>query len=173
MFSTRQQHHNPSPEESANIFSKLTFFWLRKLIRKGRKRLLKPDDLYDLHKDNQVSNLYKRYEKVASKYKREHWNQFTVWIILFRVYGLALGLPGFLLLLCECFDLVNPLLLHELVAFLERYPSSKESVYMGYLYAFLLLLCPILSTICLQQYMYCMMRAYHKVSISKITIFTQ
>ncbi|KAF0500213.1 ABC transporter [Gigaspora margarita] len=37
------------PETNANIFSKLTFWWLNGLMSLGYKRPLEKDDLYDLN----------------------------------------------------------------------------------------------------------------------------
>ncbi|KAF9899079.1 Canalicular multispecific organic anion transporter 1, partial [Linnemannia zychae] len=40
---------NPSPEPYANYFMRLTFFWLLPLLRLGKSRTLKMDDLYNLN----------------------------------------------------------------------------------------------------------------------------
>ena len=40
---------NPSPEPYANYFTKISFFWLLPLLRLGRTRTLKMEDLYNVH----------------------------------------------------------------------------------------------------------------------------
>ncbi|KAH7036509.1 hypothetical protein BKA57DRAFT_474957 [Linnemannia elongata] len=40
---------NPSPEPHSNYFMRLTFFWLLPLLRLGKSRTLKMDDLYNLN----------------------------------------------------------------------------------------------------------------------------
>ncbi|KAG0056402.1 hypothetical protein BGZ83_005117 [Gryganskiella cystojenkinii] len=40
---------NPSPEPYANFFTKITFFWLVPLLRLGKTRTLKMEDLYNIH----------------------------------------------------------------------------------------------------------------------------
>ncbi|KAG0019488.1 hypothetical protein BGZ80_005757 [Entomortierella chlamydospora] len=40
---------NPSPEPSSNLFAKFTFFWLFPLMRLGKKKTLRMDDIWDVH----------------------------------------------------------------------------------------------------------------------------
>ncbi|KAF8980718.1 hypothetical protein BGZ46_003793 [Entomortierella lignicola] len=43
------EQSNPSPESNVNYFTRVTFFWLVPLLRQGKKRALRMDDLYSLH----------------------------------------------------------------------------------------------------------------------------
>lgn len=43
------EQSNPSPEPHSNYFKRLTFFWLLPLLRLGKSRTLKMDDLYNLN----------------------------------------------------------------------------------------------------------------------------
>ncbi|KAG0053496.1 hypothetical protein BGZ83_000977 [Gryganskiella cystojenkinii] len=40
---------NPSPEPWSNFFTRVTFFWLLPLLRLGKKKTLKMDDIWNLH----------------------------------------------------------------------------------------------------------------------------
>ncbi|KAG0260927.1 hypothetical protein BG011_001527 [Mortierella polycephala] len=40
---------NPSPEPRANFFTRITFFWLLPLLKLGKKRSLRMDDIWSLH----------------------------------------------------------------------------------------------------------------------------
>ncbi|KAF9120875.1 hypothetical protein BG015_005956, partial [Linnemannia schmuckeri] len=46
---TRPVQPNPSPEPHANYFKRVTFFWLLPLLRLGKTRSLKMDDLYNIN----------------------------------------------------------------------------------------------------------------------------
>ncbi|KAG0012875.1 hypothetical protein BGZ80_011457 [Entomortierella chlamydospora] len=43
------EQQNPSPEPRANYFTRVTFFWLLPLLRLGKKKTLRMDDLWSLH----------------------------------------------------------------------------------------------------------------------------
>ncbi|ORX98599.1 P-loop containing nucleoside triphosphate hydrolase protein [Basidiobolus meristosporus CBS 931.73] len=40
---------NPSPEPASNYFTKVTFFWVLPLLKLGRKKTLKMEDIYSVH----------------------------------------------------------------------------------------------------------------------------
>ncbi|KAG0362901.1 hypothetical protein BGZ54_008441 [Gamsiella multidivaricata] len=40
---------NPSPEPSSSFFSRITFFWLLPLLRQGKKKTLRMEDIWNLH----------------------------------------------------------------------------------------------------------------------------
>ncbi|KAG0214378.1 hypothetical protein BGX28_002195 [Mortierella sp. GBA30] len=40
---------NPSPEPNSNFFARVTFFWLLPLLRLGKKKTLRMEDIWDLH----------------------------------------------------------------------------------------------------------------------------
>ncbi|KAF9282366.1 hypothetical protein BGZ88_011071 [Linnemannia elongata] len=46
---TRPAQPNPSPEPHANYFKRVTFFWLLPLLRLGKTRTLKMDDLFNIN----------------------------------------------------------------------------------------------------------------------------
>ncbi|KAG0315351.1 Canalicular multispecific organic anion transporter 1, partial [Linnemannia gamsii] len=46
---TRPVQPNPSPEPYTNYFKRITFFWLLPLLRLGKTRTLKMDDLYNIN----------------------------------------------------------------------------------------------------------------------------
>ncbi|XP_047362116.1 ATP-binding cassette sub-family C member 4-like isoform X4 [Vespa velutina] len=48
---------NRNPKESANIFSVLTFWWLKDIFKKGLNKTLTLDDIYEPLKHNQSENL--------------------------------------------------------------------------------------------------------------------
>ncbi|XP_022801995.1 multidrug resistance-associated protein 1-like [Stylophora pistillata] len=59
------------PEQNANVFSKLTFWWLNGLIYTGFKRPLVDEDLWALGKDNKSVNIVPKFmEKWAKEEKR-------------------------------------------------------------------------------------------------------
>ncbi|KAK2566746.1 Multidrug resistance-associated protein 1 [Acropora cervicornis] len=64
----------PCPERKANLFSRLTFWWLNKLIITGFKRPLQDSDLWSLDENNMadhiVPKLQREWEKELKKCRR-------------------------------------------------------------------------------------------------------
>ena len=60
------QQLSPCPEAKANIFSKLTFWWMNGLMKSGYKKALEMTDLWDLREAEKAHNISIKFE--------ERWN---------------------------------------------------------------------------------------------------
>ncbi|XP_043486989.1 probable multidrug resistance-associated protein lethal(2)03659 [Polistes fuscatus] len=58
---------NRSPEESANLFSVLSFWWLKDIFKKGSKRTLTLEDIYEPLKRNESERLGDLLEKITKE----------------------------------------------------------------------------------------------------------
>lgn len=68
-----------------------------------------------------------------------------------KTFGLRLYVIGIYWFIHDTLCIIAPLIMHYLLRFFIAYkvpdPSKRPPVYLGYLYAFLLFLCPALQTI--------------------------
>lgn len=64
----------PNPEDSANIFSKMTFWWIQSLLAKGRSRPLQQEDIFELSKRDSAREIYAAFEDAwrAERQKKEY-----------------------------------------------------------------------------------------------------
>ncbi|XP_072275072.1 multidrug resistance-associated protein 1-like isoform X1 [Pyxicephalus adspersus] len=75
LFSERVNDPNPCPESSASFLSKITFWWISRMMVEGYKRPLENKDLWSLNKDDTsvevVPVLAKNWEKEYLKAKKQ------------------------------------------------------------------------------------------------------
>jgi len=57
----------PSPMESANIFSRVTFWWMTGLILTGYRRPLTDSDIWDLSRDNVANHVVSKFQEKWQK----------------------------------------------------------------------------------------------------------
>ncbi|XP_063790448.1 multidrug resistance-associated protein 1 isoform X2 [Pseudophryne corroboree] len=75
LFSERVNNPNPCPESSASFLSKITFWWISRLMIQGYKRPLETKDLWSLNKEDTSSEvvpmLSLNWEKEYAKAKKQ------------------------------------------------------------------------------------------------------
>ncbi|XP_065061425.1 ATP-binding cassette sub-family C member 10-like [Rhopilema esculentum] len=149
-------------EEEANFFSKIFFHWVNPLMKKGDKTLLRrADDLFllplslDTKMIKEIFQSVLRVQKLSShsSFKRnlknrntkrcatlEHGNEIirkplnvSLTKALFKAFGMFYMTVGILKFLADCLSFVGPILLNNLVSFIEK---KQEPVEHGYYYAF-------------------------------------
>lgn len=168
-FSLESRRHlelGLSSEETANLFSRLSFSWLTPMMQRGHKAPLNENDLPQIQVMNRSSNLSLIFQKVwrAELLKANILDGSDSLLSspsLLRVYSKSFGGPFFfaaLLKLCQdILGFLQPLLLRELLAFLmgnnqavngdQTSPTRR-----GYSIAVTMFLCAILQTVFLHQY---------------------
>ncbi|KAG9067480.1 hypothetical protein KI688_012263 [Linnemannia hyalina] len=147
------EQSNPSPEPHSNYFKRLTFFWLFPLLRLGKSRTLKMDDLYNLnpkllsyplyltttaklHADEAIALDNKAQDAAAVKKSQEAGDTTKVATritpkinlsgTIFHTVGytfMTAAIPRVFYIVCYY---IRPILFSELVAFVSSYsPASK------------------------------------------------
>ncbi|ORZ17222.1 multi drug resistance-associated protein MRP [Absidia repens] len=139
------------PEDTSNIFSRLTFEWMTPLMRLGYEKPLTMDDLWDLKQDDQSGIVGEKFEKYWDiEMRKEHPS-------LLRALVHTLGGPFFLAALFKALQDVlqftQPLLLKELMVWVASYAtSSPEPAYRGILIAVGMFVTAVCQTMFLHQY---------------------
>ncbi|KAK9478295.1 P-loop containing nucleoside triphosphate hydrolase protein [Lipomyces japonicus] len=144
-----------SPEASANIFSRLTFFYLNNLMNLGYRSYLTEDDLPDLPRNTRTDRSREKFD-IAWESER----QATVPSLpraLVRSFGLTYLAGIFFKLTGDVLSFMQPNLLRQLLLFVNSYNSRtiNETVSLsnGIIIALGMFVCSFLQTIMQQQYL--------------------
>ncbi|XP_019892293.2 probable multidrug resistance-associated protein lethal(2)03659 [Musca domestica] len=165
MNRTRKKISRPkNPYCSANIFSRLSFWWMRDLFRRGLKGPLEDEELYQ-HRKNLDS------EKVTGKFsqlweeEKKRKNPSVVRMIV-KAYGsvfIPLGVP---VSICESLSkALQPLFLGGLVAYFATGQTSisKEN---AYLFAAGIVLCSIVRVLLVHPYVFYLFQVGSKIRLA-------
>jgi ATP-binding cassette subfamily C (CFTR/MRP) protein 1 len=140
------------PENVANIFSRLTFFWLQPMMTLGSKKFLTEDDMWTLPPGEDAENLGQRFEKYYAKCRTKDGGS-KFWTTMFYAYG---GPFMFAALLKACQDILafaQPQLLRLLLQFVQsRQSDDPQSTFRGYIFSALLFIVATIQTSCLHAY---------------------
>ncbi|XP_019627853.1 PREDICTED: multidrug resistance-associated protein 4-like [Branchiostoma belcheri] len=128
-----RKRHNPL--ETANWFSKIFFCWVNGLMATGYRRKLEQDDMYPLREcdtaetaTNEFRPYWEREVKNATPDKPPRFLK-----ALIRCYGLRYFLMGFVSLLEEATEMIEPFLIAYIIKYFE--PNSGVTREEAYMYA--------------------------------------
>ncbi|KAG0014059.1 hypothetical protein BGZ80_010684 [Entomortierella chlamydospora] len=136
---------NPSPETRSNYFARVSFFWLVPLLKQGKKRALRMDDLYSLHPKLLSYPLYlttkakidaeeaiaiqrikddeeRGVSNEGSKTKKGHINLFGTVLHTVGYSFLAAVFPRILYI---CTYYIRPVLFSSLIDFISTYSATS------------------------------------------------
>ncbi|KAI0763773.1 metal resistance protein YCF1 [Trametes elegans] len=112
--------HVESPLLTANIFSKWSFMWMDKLMKKGASEYITEDDLPALVPQDESGALGDRLKSAMEKHS-------SLWAALFVAYGgpyvFALGLK----IIQDCLAFLQPQLLRWLLSYISTYQTARAS----------------------------------------------
>ncbi|KAJ2370666.1 hypothetical protein H4S02_009765, partial [Coemansia sp. RSA 2611] len=140
-----------SPEERANIFSRLAFTWMTPLLEQGYRKPLQMEDTWELGREY-------RPEVVNASFQRNWQEELrsgkpSLFRATMRTYGLSLALGGFYKLVKDLVSFLNPILLSRLIGFVSRYNTpSAEPIEYGYFYAISMFLVATVQNVAFQQH---------------------
>ena len=149
----------------------ISWRWINPLLSLGYTRTLTDDDLDDLPHAMKCSTLYE-------KIKDPKWSQETTFSIFARVFWKRCVLVASLRLPLMFVNIAQPLLLHQLVLFIQDYQSSKAtssvSPNSGYVYAIALFASTLLQVLIFNQYYFLSARLDLSIrSLLLSTIYTR
>ncbi|XP_045158220.2 ATP-binding cassette sub-family C member 4-like [Mercenaria mercenaria] len=126
--------NNPTPRLRANVFSKLTYWWMNPIFKKGYTRRLEEDDMYNVTRDEDSKylgdELEREWQKETRRYQDSGKNP-CLFKSLFRTFGFSYILYGILLLFEEATIIIQPILLSGLIRyFTADSPVSNADSYM-------------------------------------------
>ncbi|CAI2167258.1 20609_t:CDS:10 [Funneliformis geosporum] len=140
------------PEESANIFSRATFYWMTPLMKLGYQKFLTMDDLWNLNSEEKSKKISEEFEAAWNNELEKKKPS------LLRACALTFGGPflfaAVFKALQDLLNFVQPVLLRELMIFVNSQgdEKTKQPPYRGYTIATLMFITAITQTMFLHQY---------------------
>ncbi|EDV26556.1 uncharacterized protein TRIADDRAFT_50060 [Trichoplax adhaerens] len=150
-FREANRNHQPCPEATASILSRLTFWWMTSLITSGYKKPLVAQNLSSLNECDMSKILGPRFqhewEKGANKNsKRGKW---SLAIALFRTAGRPFIIGGLLKFVNDLLAFLSPQLLRLLINFSS---DKSQPIWLGLVLAVSMFLLAVVRSLILQQY---------------------
>lgn len=178
--------------EEDTIFSKLLFYWVTPLIKKGTdKKLKEPDDLYDLPVSLSVGtvslklqkaligNVDKTIQSLSSQrqqnsvesspeitFSNVETPKISLIYALHKCFWFQFYSIGILRFISDCSGFAGPLLLNKLVTFIE---NKNEDIKLGYLYAFGLFITTLIGALCNAHFNFYMSLVGLKIRAALVT----
>ncbi|KAL9940237.1 hypothetical protein V8E36_000942 [Tilletia maclaganii] len=142
------------PENTANLYSRLTFSWMQPLFSLGRKKFLTEDDMYALPPDDDCESLGEKFTSYWELTRNKKTGKGRIWRTLFRAYGYPFAIGGILKVFQDLASFAQPQLLRLLLQFVQNWdnPEKRQPAELGYLLSFLLFAVATLQTAFLHQY---------------------
>ena len=115
-------------KENDSWLSKLFFYWVTPLIKKGKHEQIKtPEDVFDVPPDVSTVLNSEQFHEVYSDPRTK-----TILRALYKLHGKQFFLIGLLKFFADCAGFASPLLLNLVVKFMEE---PKADIRWGYCYA--------------------------------------
>ncbi|KAI6703375.1 hypothetical protein NL676_012511 [Syzygium grande] len=134
------------PERHVNIFSRIYFGWMTPLMQQGYKRPITEKDVWKLDSWDQTETLIKRFQKCWAKESQRP----KPWLL--RALNSSLGrrfwLGGFFKIGSDLSQFAGPTLLNHLLQSMQ----TGDPAWIGYFYAFSILVGVSLGVLCETQY---------------------
>ncbi|KAI9644594.1 hypothetical protein NHQ30_006615 [Ciborinia camelliae] len=109
---------NLSPEETSGVFNQSILLWLRGILSEGRKRIIFPKDLYVLAPELKTERLSEAFWEAWASKMGSRSSQ-TIIFVLLRSLGWSFFLPVIPRLVQTSLTICQPLLLSELLQYLQ------------------------------------------------------
>ncbi|RUS27181.1 ABC transporter transmembrane region-domain-containing protein [Jimgerdemannia flammicorona] len=145
------EDQNECPEETANIFSRLTFHWMTPLMKLGYQKYLTMDDLWNLKCEDQ--------SKIISDSFQNNWQKEmqkpkpSLLRVLIATFGSPFAFAAIFKGLQDALQFTQPILLRELMKWVNSYSTdAPEPGYIGVFIAVAMLLTALTQTMLLHQY---------------------
>ncbi|KAJ2120809.1 hypothetical protein IW147_004749 [Coemansia sp. RSA 720] len=164
-----------SPEERANVFSRLTYTWLTPLLEQGLRKPLQMEDVCELSRQYQPD--------VATAEFQRNWqaeqqrSDPSLFRATMRTYGAVWALGGFYKLVKDLIVFLNPILLSRLIGFVSTYHTpAAEPIENGYFYALSMFVVAsvqllVFQQVCVQkQHANCLMKISYTTAIYRKTM---
>lgn len=156
----------PSPVETANLFSRLTFQWMQPMMSLGARRFLTEADMWALPKGEDTEALGDAFQhtwdaktqRVALEGRPLDASRRTrFWTTLLGAYGRLFMVAAVYKVFQDLLAFTQPQLLRALLAFVQNWESTDDDAargpaLRGYVLAFLLFFTAVVQTMCLHQY---------------------
>ncbi|KAF4399164.1 hypothetical protein G4B88_023758 [Cannabis sativa] len=141
-------HDSVTPFANAGFFSKLSFWWLSSMMKKGRKKTLENEDIPKLREAERARNCYLMFLEKLNKQK-DHSSKPSMWKIIMFCHWKEILVSGFFALLKILTLSAGPLLLNAFILVFEGKGSFK---YEGYVLVIILFFSKCLESVSQRQW---------------------
>ncbi|XP_041834872.1 ATP-binding cassette sub-family C member 4-like [Melanotaenia boesemani] len=159
-----------NPAATANIVSKVFFWWLNPLFRIGYKRRLEEDDMYEVLTEDRSANLgqdLQRYWDHESLKASKELQKPSLTKSIIRCYWKSYSLLGLFTLFEEVIKVVQPVFLGKIIQYFENYdPNDDKAFYETLGYAAGMSMCTICLAVVHHLYFYHVQRAGMKIRVA-------
>ncbi|RWS13438.1 multidrug resistance-associated protein 7-like protein, partial [Dinothrombium tinctorium] len=156
--------HEEINEENANFISKITFWWVNDLMKRGVRSLLKsPADLCLLPVDLTSNVIHKNAEKMKNRFQES----VKLLRLLFATFGTKFALIGILKFIADILGFAGPLLLNNIILYLEDKNRLKPE---GFYFAFGLFFSTLIASFSITLFNYRITNATLKVKSTLICL---
>jgi ATP-binding cassette, subfamily C (CFTR/MRP), member 1 len=144
---------NESPFNTANAYSRWTFYWMGDLMKLGAKRPLEEDDVYALGKEDQSEVLTEKLERATEKHS-------NLWVALGAAYGSTYAEAAVLKIIQDILAFAQPQFLRWFLAYISLYQAATSgptgnpkspSAFKGFAIVTGMFVCATVQTIVLHQ----------------------
>uniref|UniRef100_A0AAX7V9V4 Multidrug resistance-associated protein 1 n=1 Tax=Astatotilapia calliptera TaxID=8154 RepID=A0AAX7V9V4_ASTCA len=179
LFSREVKDSNPCPEPGASFLSRITFWWITRMMMTGYRRPLEEKDLWSLNAEDcshrVVPQLVKRWNTQCQKFKRSgKGSNFFIQMQIVRetssqvnsafssqknkepslLWALCLTFGPYFFISC-IYKLIQDILMFvgpEILLLIQFVNDSSAPSWQGYFYAALLFVCTSVQSLILQKY---------------------
>lgn len=109
-----------NPYNHADIFSKISFSWMSKLMRLGYEKYLDEDDLYELPSEFKSENVSSKIARIFAKYPNRL--AFTI----FSTFKKEIIISGIFKLIFDILSFTQPQILKNLITFVSNYNKFHD-----------------------------------------------
>ncbi|CAL9730528.1 metal resistance protein Ycf1p [Monosporozyma unispora] len=114
----------PNPNDTANIFSRITFTWMSELMKIGYEKYLVEEDLYKLPESFDAKEVSENLNKNWEIEVKQKSNPSLTWALM-KTYGPIMCLAGFFKVLHDILAFTQPQLLRLLIKFVSDYNEER------------------------------------------------
>ncbi|XP_014664888.1 PREDICTED: multidrug resistance-associated protein 1-like [Priapulus caudatus] len=158
------QGEHPCGQKTSSFFSALIYGWCSRLVRKGYKRALERDDLWDLNPEDTCKRLLPEFEakwdkeiikvkrmkavrraEVESGLEQSPLYEPSIMRTIFKVYGPTLLFASLVKLVSDTIQFVSPTVLKYLIAFTS---DTTQPAWRGYFYTALIFGAAVTQSLC-------------------------
>ncbi|XP_044044179.1 multidrug resistance-associated protein 4 isoform X2 [Siniperca chuatsi] len=159
-----------NPAATANILSKIFFWWLNPLFRTGYKRRLEEDDMYEVLTEDRSErlgqDLHRYWDHEVQKATKELRTPRLSKAII-KGYWKPYALLGLFTLIEEVIKVIQPVILGKMIQYFENYdPDNKTALYETLGYAAALSTCTIGLALLHHLYFYHVQRTGMKIRVA-------
>ncbi|PVU97818.1 hypothetical protein BB559_001883 [Furculomyces boomerangus] len=151
----KNKGREPCPEQTANIYSRLTFQWMTGLLSIGKKRVLRIEDMWQLPKYLSLDEANYRFNREWKKEITKYPTNPNLWRVFARSYGGVISVSMIYRLIEDILGYLQTLIFSQLLGFVSSYARRKsihEPIAKGFILSVAMLLISVSQSIFSHQY---------------------